>query len=118
MPLPTCYLPHPILMQTKHLCYYGVVWAHREIRVSVQLLSVLSGPWWRLSVQLESSHGSGPNHLKFQVPRSRETEQVSEGGSALLFREGRMEGTGAPYYPWGWAQVSRSSQGEGLRRES
>ena len=62
---------------------------------------MLSRTWWRLWVQLESSLGSGPNHLKFQVPLSRETEQVLEGGSCSLFREGRMEEPEADPLPLG-----------------
>ena len=54
--------------------------------MSGQLLSMLS----RTLVEALGSAGVQP-WFKFQVPLSRETEQVPEGRSCSLFREGRMK---------------------------
>ena len=84
------------------------------------------GPWWRGLIQLESSISCSPIHLKFQVPLPRETKlwagrtvSLRAGGtdplgSCWLCTEGWNKELEAPPWPWGWAQVSRSSPREGV----
>ena len=98
-------LPIPYLCKQST---YGIMgwsgptrWAWPVTECLASYWACSQGPRWRLWVQLESSLGSGPNHLKFQVPLSRETEQVLEGGSCSLFREGRMEEPEADPLPLG-----------------
>lgn len=114
-PLPT---PYPS-MQTKHLWYYGVVWAHKEIKsvwpVTEHALKDPgggSGFSWSPALVLVPTISSFRYHSPGRLSRSRR-----EGVALCSGKEG-WKSLKQTRCLWGWAQVSRSSPGEGLRKES